>query len=65
MIFARDVATAVVMLAVALVAATAILLGGGARPHHATGALHGMAKGATSASPAMPGPVDGALSDGA
>ena len=63
MLFARDVAAIVAMLAVALVAATAILLGGDARPHHATGAMHGMAMGVTGAGPAMPGPVGGALND--
>ena len=63
MLFARDVAAVVVMLAVALVAATVILLGGGARPYNATGAMHGMAKGATGAVPAALSPVGGALDD--
>lgn len=44
MLFARDLAAAIVTLAAALIAATGILLGGGVdRPHHATQALHGAA----------------------
>lgn len=44
MLFAKDLAAAIVTLAVALVAATGILLGGIAgRPHHATGAQSGTA----------------------